>query len=89
MTDSYDYSRDEFNNLYGGVQYIFCRREHSQTALATAIAAVGEKYKLATTETATWADDYKKGTLYRFGPWGVCGIQESWAALICEALATN
>ena len=70
MTDCYSYNRDEFNNMHGGVQYVFTRREYTAEFVRAAAVALAEKYDLPVAMVDTLALKFNTGDLWRVGPDG-------------------
>ena len=70
MTDSYSYNRDEFNNIHGGVKYVFTCREYTAEFVRAAAVALAEKYDLPVAMVDTLALKFNTGDLWRVGPNG-------------------
>ena len=70
MTDSYSYNRDEFNEMHGGVQYVFTRREYTADFVRAAAVALAEQYGLPVAMVDTLATKFNTGDLWRIGPNG-------------------
>ena len=65
MTDCYEYSRDDFNKVFGDCKYIFTHRDNSISAIEAAISTIAERYRgnLGEDFTAT-AEDFNSGKLW-------------------------
>ena len=89
MTDSYSYNRDDFNNIHGGVQYVFCRREYTPEFVREAAATLGEMWNFTADVVDMLATKYRDGSLWNVGPNGNHrGITESYQhmmnSLLCQ-----
>lgn len=83
MTDSYSFKRTPWVELFGGVEYVFCYRDLSDSLIQKAIDQVWEAYQsnVQDMEKPT-TKDFRSGSLsQRHAP----GISESLSQLIREA----
>ncbi|MCK5601336.1 hypothetical protein KAR91_05700 [Candidatus Pacearchaeota archaeon] len=73
MEDIYEYNASAFNDVFGGVKYVFTRRDNSDTAIKQAINAVFVEYEhsLEDIEKPTVAD-YNNGRLHNVEIPGLC-----------------
>lgn len=73
MEDIYEYNSSAFNDVFGGVKYVFTQRDNSDKAIAKAIDFVFEdlKYNLEGINKPT-AEDYSRGRLHNVDVPGLC-----------------
>ena len=73
MEDIYEYNSSPFNDVFGGVKYVFCNRDDSDKAMQKAIDAVfsAYKYDLQGINKPT-IEEYKNGSLLRVELPGLC-----------------
>jgi hypothetical protein len=64
MTDSYDYKRSPWTEVYGDSKYIFCDRDYSDEMIASTIRRVCNR--LGGMDAIPTVDDYRKGELWKF-----------------------
>lgn len=85
MTDSYEHCRSPWVDVFGGVEYVFTRREQSDELIAAAIDAVWEQFapNVRELEKPT-PEDFRSG---RFTLINVPGLNESVAHLIRQQAA--
>ena len=73
MEDIYEYDSSAFNDVFGGVKYVFTRRDNSDKAIAEAIDFIFEdlKYNLEGIDKPA-VEDYTNGKLYNVEIPGLC-----------------
>lgn len=73
MEDIYEYNSSAFNDIFGGVKYVFTRRYNSDSAIEKAIDAifVELKYNLEGIDKPA-VEDYTNGKLYNVEIPGLC-----------------
>ena len=73
MEDIYEYNSTPFNDVFGGVQYVFTGRSDSDKAIEKAIESISIEYQheLEGMEQPN-LEDYKNGSLLRIDIPGLC-----------------
>lgn len=65
MEDIYEYNASPFNDVFGGVQYVFTRRDNSDAAAQRAIDAIFDNYKYDLKGLVKPSvEDFNNGSLY-------------------------
>lgn len=64
MEDIYEFNGSPFNDVYGGVTYVFTSRERSDALIAEAIDALRKEYGETTIPDFVTVEAYKSGALH-------------------------
>lgn len=80
MTDSYDYKRSPWTEVYGDAKYIFCDRDYSDAMIAKTIRRVCDR--LGGMDAIPTVDDYRKGQLWKFKQSGGCDVEREIRAAL-------
>ena len=73
MEDIYEYNASPFNDVFGGVQYVFTRRDDSDKAILKAIDAVFIEYEYNLKDIVKPSiEDFSNGSLLRVEIPGLC-----------------
>lgn len=83
MTDSYEYKRSPWTEVYGEARYVFCNRDYSDKMLACVMRRVCER--LGGMDKLPSVEDYKQGRLWQFKQSGGCDVERE----IGQALARH
>ena len=83
MTDSYEYKRSPWTEVFGDARYVFCDRDYSDKMLESVISRVCNH--LGGMESVPTAADYNRGELWKFKQSGGCDVERE----IRQALARH
>ncbi len=80
MTDSYEYKRSPWTELFGEARYVFCNREYSDRMVASVITRVCNR--LGGMDELPTCADYRAGQLWKFKQSGGCDVDREIRAAL-------
>ena len=86
MTDCYNYSRAPWSETFGGVDYVFCNRDHSDAHVSRAIAAAVEQFGA---HDAPTLEEFRAGKAWQTYPGDSFAGSDhwSWQSIVHRAAA--
>jgi hypothetical protein len=82
MTDSYDYKRSAWTEVYGDAKYIHCSRHSSDKMVEFVIRMVCDR--LGGMDARPSVEDYRRGELWKFKQSGGCDVQREINAALSK-----